>query len=47
MVPNKQYLLLPYPLQAKDNRVEIDTLVKANYILFPKAQRKLKSKSTF
>lgn len=44
---NKQYLLLPYPLQAKDNRVEIDALVKANSISFSKAQCKLKSEPAF
>lgn len=44
---NKQYFLLPYPLQAKDNGVEIDALVKENYISFSKAQWKLKSKPTF
>lgn len=27
---NKQYLLLPYSLQAKDNGVEIDAMVKVN-----------------
>lgn len=44
---NKHYLLLLYPLQAKDNRIEIDALVEANYISFSKAQWKLKSESAF